>query len=203
MSTIDSLAQAFMKFPGIGTRQAKRFVYFLLAQDPRFLENLSQEIGELKKTIAQCTECYRFFPQTGVGSICAVCIHDADNSQLLVVEKDTDFESVQRSGGYTGRYFILGGTIPVLDKNPSDKIRIRELLARIEKGVEDGLSEVVIALSANPDGDATRDYVMKTLAPLSEKYGFTVTTLGRGLSTGTELEYSDSDTLRHAFKNRG
>lgn len=202
MSTIDSLAQAFMKFPGIGTRQAKRFVYFLLAQDPRFLENLSQEIGELKKTIAQCSECYRFFPQTGAGSVCLACTNDADNSQLLVVEKDTDFESVRKSGSYAGRYFILGGTIPVLEQNPSEKIRIRELLARIEKGIEDGLSEVVIALSANPDGDATRDYVMKVLAPVSAKYGFTITTLGRGLSTGTELEYSDSDTLRHAFKNR-
>ena len=57
MSTIDSLAQAFMKFPGIGTRQAKRFVYFLLAQDPQYLENLALDISELKKTITQCSEC--------------------------------------------------------------------------------------------------------------------------------------------------
>lgn len=202
MSTIDSLAQAFMKFPGIGTRQAKRFVYFLLAQDPHYLEKLASEIAEIKSTIAQCAECYRYYPRAGTQSLCTVCSSDADNSTLLVVEKDTDFDSMRRSGGYTGRYFVLGGTIPVLEQDPASKIRIRELVARIEKGIPDGLSEIILALSANPDGDATKNYIAKTLEPLSKKHNIKITTLGRGLSTGTELEYSDSDTLRNALKNR-
>lgn len=203
MSSIDNLVQSFIKFPGIGTRQAKRFVYFLLAQDPRFVDTLAHEIAELKKTIAQCSECFRFYPRSGIGTLCDVCMSDADHSTLLVVEKDTDFDSVRRSGSYTGRYFVLGGTIPVLERDPASKIRIRELLARIASGTADGLSEVILALSANPDGDFTREYVAKTLAPIAEKHSITITALGRGLSTGTELEYSDSDTLRHALKNRG
>ena len=202
MSTIDSLAQAFMKFPGIGTRQAKRFVYFLLAQDPQYLENLALDISELKKTIAQCSECYRFYPQTLNGTLCTQCLGDGDDTILLVVEKDTDFESVRRSGSYSGRYFVLGGTIPVLEKDPASKIRIRELMKRVEDGATNGLSEVVLALSANPEGDATRAYVSKMLDALSKKYGIAITSLGRGLSTGTELEYSDSDTLRNALRNR-
>jgi recombination protein RecR len=203
MSTIDSLAQAFMKFPNIGTRQAKRFVYFLLAQDPHYLEKLASEIAEIKNTIAQCTECYRYYPQSGIEmTLCGVCNSDADNSTLLVVEKDTDFDSMRRSGGYLGRYFVLGGTIPVLEQDPASKIRIRELTARIEKGVPEGLSEIILALSVNPDAEATRNYIIKVLAPIVKKYGLSITTLGRGLSTGTELEYSDSDTLRHALKNR-
>ena len=203
MSSIDNLAQLFMKFPGIGTRQAKRFVYFLLAQDPYFVESLAREIAELKKSIAQCESCFRFYPRTGVTNLCSTCAEDADNTTLLVIEKDTDFDSVKRSGSYTGRYFVLGGTIPVLERDPSLKIRIRELLARIERGAVDGLSEIILALSANPEGDFTREYVAKTLAPLAEKFSISITTLGRGLSTGTELEYSDSDTLKHALKNRG
>lgn len=191
-----------MKFPGIGTRQAKRFVYFLLAQDPQYVERLASDIAELKKSIAQCTECYRYFPRGDVEALCAVCSSDADNATLLVIEKDTDFDTVRRSGGYPGRYFVLGGTIPVLEQDPVSKIRIRELAARIEKGVPDGLSEIILALSVNPEGDATRNYIIKVLAPLVKKYGIHITTLGRGLSTGTELEYSDSDTLRHALKNR-
>lgn len=202
MSTIDSLAEVFMKFPGIGTRQAKRFVYFLLAQEPQYLENLASEIAELKKTIAQCSDCYRYFPQTGSSTLCAVCAGDTDNSTLLVVEKDTDFESVRRSGGYPGKYFILGGTIPVFEQDPASRIRIRELIARVERGAADGLSEIILALSANPDGDATRNYVAKMLEPIAKKFNIKVTALGRGLSTGTELEYSDSDTLRSAIKNR-
>ena len=141
MSSIDNLAQSFMKFPGIGTRQAKRFVYFLLAQDPYFVESLAREIAELKKSIAQCESCFRFYPRTGVINACSACAEDADNTTLLVIEKDTDFDSVKRSGSYTGRYFVLGGTIPVLERDPASKIRIRELLARIERGEVDGLSE--------------------------------------------------------------
>ena len=204
MSTIDNLSQLFTKFPGIGTRQAKRFVYFLLAQDPHFVENLAREISELQKTITQCTGCFRFYPRMmSVGTLCSVCVEDADSATLMVVEKDTDFDSVRRSGSYAGRYFILGGTIPVLEHDPASKIRIRELLRRIESGVGEGLSEVILAFSANPEGDFTRDYVARTLEPIAKKHAVIVTTLGRGISTGTELEYSDSDTLRHALKNRG
>ena len=212
MSNIDSLANAFMKFPGIGTRQAKRFVYFLLAQDPYYVDMLAREIAELKKSIVQCTACLRFYPRKGAGEsadsrlgrgLCSVCVDDADSSTLMVVEKDTDFDSVRRSGSYAGRYFILGGTIPVLERDPASKIRIRELLERIEGSAADGLTEIILALSVNPEGDFTRDYVIKALTPLTSQLGITITTLGRGLSTGTELEYSDGDTLRHALKNRG
>lgn len=192
-----------MKFPGIGTRQAKRFVYFLLAQDPRFLENLVREIGDLKNNIVQCSLCFRFYPHKNNVLTCDVCTSDADPSVLLVIEKDSDMENMRRSGGHAGRYFVLGGTIPVLERDPASKIRIRDLLTRIEHGTKEGLSEVILALSANVEGDFTRDYVAKTLEPLVQKHGMKITTLGRGLSTGTELEYSDSDTLRHALKNRG
>lgn len=202
MSNIDSLANAFMKFPGIGTRQAKRFVYFLLAQDPYYVDMLAREIAELKNSIVQCTACLRFYPRKGAGTLCNVCVDDADSSTLMVVEKDTDFDSVRRSGSYAGRYFILGGTIPVLEKDPASKIRIHELLLRIEGTASDGLTEIILALSVNPEGDFTRDYVEKALTPLAKQLGMTITTLGRGLSTGTELEYSDGDTLRHALKNR-
>ncbi len=192
-----------MKFPGIGTRQAKRFVYFLLAQNPHFVENLAYEISELKKNITQCNSCFRFYPSIGGGSVCDICIGENDSAVLLVVEKDMDFESMRRSGGYAGKYFILGGTIPVLERDPASKIRIRELLTRIEQGASEGLSEVILALSANPEGDFTREYVIKTLGPVLGQLSIAITTLGRGLSTGTELEYSDADTIKHALKNRG
>lgn len=203
MSSIDNLSQLFMRFPGIGTRQAKRFVYFLLAQDPYYLDTLAREIAALQRNITQCTACFRFYPRLGTSSLCNACVDDADSSTLMVVEKDTDFDSVRRSRSYAGRYFVLGGTIPILEKDPASKIRIRELVARVESGASEGLSEVILALSANPEGDFTREYVARTLEPIAQKLGIAVTTLGRGLSTGTELEYSDSDTLRHALKNRG
>lgn len=192
----------FMRFPGIGTRQAKRFVYFLLAQDPRFVDSLSREIALLKASIAQCASCFRFYPRAGSLNICTICASDADDTVLLVVEKDSDFESVKKSGGYAGKYFILGGTIPVLEADPASRIRIRELVARVQSGASEGLSEVILALSANPEGDFTREYVTKVLDPIVKELNIAITTLGRGLSTGTELEYSDGETLKHALKNR-
>lgn len=192
-----------MKFPGIGTRQAKRFVYFLLAQNPQYVADLAREIADLQRSIVQCSSCFRFYPRGGTGKECDVCVGDTDHATLLVVEKDTDFENIRRTGSYAGHYFILGGTIPLLAPNPASKIRMRELTARIEHGVTEGLSEVILALSATPEGDVTREYVTKTLEPLVQKHGLTITSLGRGISTGTELEYSDGDTLRHALKNRG
>ncbi len=204
MSSIDHLASLFMKFPGIGTRQARRFVYFLLARDPRFLETLAREIANLQHNVHQCTSCFRYYPRMEtVANICIACGDEADEALLMVVEKDSDFESVRKSGVFSGRYFILGGTLPILGEDPASKIRINELVQQIQKKGAEGLSEVILALSANPDGDTTREYVLQTLAPLSQEYGFTISSLGRGLSTGSELEYSDSDTLRHALKNRG
>lgn len=203
MSSIEHLATLFMKFPGIGTRQAKRFVYFLLAQNPHYVDELAREIENLKKNIAQCSSCFRFYQRTNTTSLCTICAGDSDNATLLVVEKDTDFESVKRSGTYAGKYFILGGTIPVLATDPASKIRIRELITRIEHGVPEGLSEIILALSVTPESDVTREYIIKTLEPIARKHHLSITTLGRGLSTGTELEYSDGDTLRYALKNRG
>ena len=180
-------------------------MYFLLAQNPHFVEQLAYEISLLQKSITRCELCFRFYSikMDKENNICDICINNTDNMTLLVVEKDTDFESVKRSGNYAGKYFILGGTIPVLTIDPASKIRINELVTRIRKGGVLGLKEVILALSSNPESDFTREYIIKILTPVANEIGIIITSLGRGLSTGTELEYSDRDTLHHALKNRG
>lgn len=209
MDSSKKLAEYFTKFPGIGPRQARRFVYFLLSQNDDFLSGLSSSLKELKGAVQQCASCYRFFEdppvQAGKNEICEVCSSpNTDSSILIIVEKDIDFENIKKSGVYNGRYFILGGLLPILEKNPAEKIRIRELVAETGKQISgSGLKETIIAFSASPEGDNTYQYVMKTLEPLSKKHGLKISCLGRGLSTGTELEYSDQDTLKNALKNRG
>lgn len=202
MNPIDTLTTLFMKFPGIGTRQARRFVYFLLNQNPRFLDDLTREIGVLKASLRQCKACYRYYPHTHGGVVCSLCT-EAEPEIMMVVEKDTDLEAVHKSGVHKGLFFVLGGTIPVLEKDPESRIRLRELEHRIEEAVEQGLGEVIFALSATPEGDFTRDYLTRSLLPLAERLQVRFTGLGRGLSTGSELEYSDAETLKQALKNRG
>ena len=88
---IDKLAELFESFPGIGRRQARRFVYYLLHKDQNYINELVAGIQNVKAEINQCTECYRFFPKNG-SPICEVCTQAKDSQQLAIVEKDADFE---------------------------------------------------------------------------------------------------------------
>ncbi|MEK7586213.1 MAG: toprim domain-containing protein [Patescibacteria group bacterium] len=203
MNPIERLAQMFKEFPGIGERQAKRFVYFLLHKNPTYVKELGDEILALKNSINQCPSCFLFF-QGSKGSMCETCSNTkTDHTTLLIVEKDADFESVRRSKNYDGMYFILGGLVPIVTKDTPSFIRIKELLKTIEDRVKkDNLKEVIIALSLNPQGEHTDMYLRELLSPLQKANKFNIVSLGRGLSTGTELEYSDSETIKNALRNR-
>lgn len=204
MDSLNKLTQYFSKFPGIGPRQSKRFVYHLLRQNKAHLNELAKTIAELKDDIRSCTLCRQyFFTKNKQVTLCSICSDASrDNSLLMIVEKDTDLESIEKSGIYHGYYFVLGGQLSALEKSPETKVRKNELLHTVEHHAKNDLEEIVIATSINPDGEGTMRYVSEELEPLSKKYSFTISTLGRGLSTGTELEYIDADTMKSAFENR-
>ena len=135
--------------------------------------------------------------------MCDVCLNPStDMSALMVVEKDADYDNIKKSGIYSGRYFILGGLVPIVEKETRKRIRVQELENAIKAQATQGLKEVVLALSLSPHGEHTDSYLRELLSPLTEKLDLTITSLGRGLSTGTELEYSDSDTIKNALRNR-
>lgn len=206
MDIIDRLTELFKEFPGIGERQAKRFVYFLMSRNPAYSENLSELILDLKKEIAQCKECFRFYIlNSRKDKVCDVCADPSiDSSILMVVEKDSDLESIKKSGIYHGKYFILGGLVPIVEKTTKSRVRIEELKNRIlnEKNKENNLKEIILAFSISPQGDHTDQYVREQIKNLCEKQNIIISSLGKGLSTGTELEYSDNDTLKNALRNR-
>ncbi|OHA88966.1 MAG: hypothetical protein A3C70_00445 [Candidatus Zambryskibacteria bacterium RIFCSPHIGHO2_02_FULL_43_14] len=200
MNSIDKLSEIFARFPGIGPRQAKRFVYFLLSRNGDYSGELVKAVQDLKKEIIQCSECMRYYAKNGYDSkLCSICADDTrDNSMLMIVPRDIDFEAVERSGSYKGYYFILGGVVPILEKEPEKRIRIKDLEFRIQEGKKKGLKEIILAMNANLDGENTAEFI-------KQKYhGSTLTfsTLGRGLSTGAELEYADPETLKNAFLHR-
>ena len=202
MDIIDKLTEIFKEFPGIGERQAKRFVYFLMSRTPAYAENLSSLITELKKEVAQCRECFRFFILNDKKEkLCDICTNNnVDSSTLMVIEKDSDLESIKKSRVYNGKYFVLGGLVPIVEKNTKSKIRIEELKNKISSRKE--IKEIILAFSLSPQGDHTDSYVREQLKDIADKQNIKLSSLGRGLSTGTELEYSDNDTLKNALKNR-
>ncbi|PIR38404.1 MAG: recombination protein RecR [Candidatus Zambryskibacteria bacterium CG10_big_fil_rev_8_21_14_0_10_42_12] len=204
MNDLDRLKELFSEFPGIGPRQAERFVYFILRKNGAYAENLSKAILGLKRHIRQCEDSYQYFFAQGDERLSPIARSQArDDSLLMIVEKDTDLENIERSASYSGRYFVLGGTVPILEKEPERRIRIRELKEIIKrKSTEKNIKEIILALSANPDGEHTATYIKEELEPVSKEYNIKITELGRGLSTGTELEYSDKETIRNALQYR-
>lgn len=197
MNSIDKLAELFKSFPGIGPRQARRFVYFLLSRNSGFSEELVRGIEGLKAEIRQCAECRRFFHSpTRQSVLCSICSNASrDASLLMLVPRDVDLEAVEKSSAYEGYYFVLGGVIPILEKEPEKRIRLTELEARLKNP---SIKEVILAMNANQDGEHTAEFIKERFKDAP----FSFSELGRGLSTGAELEYADPETLKNALLHR-
>ncbi len=199
MDPIERLSSLFQRFPGIGPRQAQRFVQFLLRSSAASRREFVDAVQSLGGKVVQCPDCMRF--HAGEQKLCSICANiERDLSSLAIVASDADLAALERSGTYRGRYFVLGGTISLASEKMSG-LRIKELFASIPERVEKGLQEVILAFPANPEGDATavrmrEELVEKVTPPL------TITTLGRGLSTGSELEYADPETIKSALESR-
>src|SRR3989344_3469527 len=169
MDIIDKLAEIFKEFPGIGERQARRFVYFLMFKNGEYSTNLSKLILDLKKETTKCKECFRFFNlRHGVDkNLCEICSNPStDSTLLMVIEKDSDLESVRKSRTYHGKYFILGGLVPIVEKNTKSRVRVEELKERIKRDAKDKekkLKEIILAFSLNPQGDHTDSYIREEL----------------------------------------
>jgi recombination protein RecR len=204
MDSIEKLTQLFEKFPGIGPRQARRFVQYLLSERQSFRAELADSVKQLASQTAQCKHCYRWFVKNGnKEGLCSVCASPGrDRSTLFIVEKDAEIENIERSG-FKGVYFCLGGTIPLASEEIPKYIRVHELVKRVdEDGSKHALKEIILGLSATTEGDHTRLILEEKLRPMSEGFNFKVTSLGRGLSTGSELEYADPDTIKSALSSR-
>jgi recombination protein RecR len=200
---MDELIEQFKQFPGIGPRQAKRFVHFLLTHDKSFADEFAENIKQSRSATHTCTQCYRLFLDSGA-DICNICSDDnRDTSTLLVVEDDADLDNIEDKHVYDGLYFVLGGTLPVVTDEPHKQIRIRKLFDRVQEDAKNGtLEEIILATSANPEGENTARFITNKLRPLVDTYDLTISELGRGLSSGTELEYVDENTIKHALKGR-
>lgn len=220
MNPIDRLMQSFERFPGIGPRQARRFVQYLLSEGAGYRADLADTIKKLGVESRQCAACFRWFvgaegstlksPGVKVEPYCSICNSTSRDSGLLfVVEKDADVDNVERSG-FKGLYFVLGGTIPLAAEAPQKHVRMKELFKRIEAdgssnlpaGKAGKLKEVILGLSATTEGDHTRLLLQEKMLPIAEAFAFKLTSLGRGLSTGSELEYADPDTIASALNSR-
>ena len=204
MSDLDKLISLFETFPGVGGRQARRFAFHVLTLPENDTKELARLIENLNATVTECQSCHRFFSTTQAETVCAICAaNNRDHSRLLVVERDTDIQAIERASMYDGLYFVLGGTVPLLNNKQNHKLRGGALKATVEARInENQLSEVILGFSINPDGENTARFVESILDPLLKQVDGKISYLGRGLSTGSELEYADAETIKNALQNR-
>ncbi len=203
MDSLDRLARMFRDFPGIGERQAMRFVHFLLSSHSDYKKDLLRAISELDHKVTQCVECFRYFEEDG-HERCDICESShTDKSVLLVLEKDADVKAIVASRAYQGGIFIIGSVLPLGATDTKKTFRRDELLKRIEAGVKSGvLKEVILGFSLTPHGEHTTDILRQMIQMSPSAQSLKVSSWGKGFSTGTEVEYSDSETLLSALENR-
>lgn len=204
MNPLDKLISYFENFPGIGARQARRFAFHILTMTEEETKEFSALVSGLQESVTECASCRRFFAKNeGPSEICELCASPTrDQSKLLVVERDTDIRSIERSGVYDGLYFVLGGTVPLLESRENKKLRGGGFKRIVEARLNAGLTEVILGFSINPDGDNTGRFVESIIREIDGSDKIKVSHLGRGLSTGSELEYADPETLKNALQNR-
>jgi recombination protein RecR len=185
---IDELA----KLPGIGPKTASRLAYFLLRSGREEAIGLAEAILEVKERVVLCSTCFNITEQNP----CAICTdQQRDHRLVCVVEEPLDVVALERTGEYHGLYHVLHGAISPVDGIGPDRLRIRELIARVKAEPPD---EVILAMNPNIEGDATAMYLARQLTPL----GVTVTRPASGLPVGGDLEYADEVTLGRALNGR-
>jgi len=189
---IQDLIASLGKLPGIGPRSAERLALHLVQSETDSVRSLADALLRARERIRQCPSCGGLTEQTP----CAICTDPhRDGGLLCVVERPTDVLSIEKSGGYRGRYHVLGGRISPLSGVGPEDLRIAEMEARLEG---ESVREVVLALASDVEGDATSHYLAKRLA----SRGVKVTRLAHGLPVGSGLEFADELTLSRAFEGR-
>lgn len=186
------LAEKFASLPGIGMKSAQRLAYHVMSMDDDSVKDFAQALINAKKNVHSCKCCQNLTEK----ELCPICSDgERDGRVICVVEGPKDVTAFERTREYNGVYHVLHGLLSPMDGITPDKLRIRELLARISAG---GVEEVIMATNPTVEGDATAMYVAGLLKPM----GIKVTRLAFGLPVGGILEYADEITLFKALENR-
>lgn len=187
-----NLTRELRRLPGIGPRSAERIALWLLGGKDARPSQLAAAIALAAETIRPCKRCGFF----AVDDLCEICLQPARaGRELCVVEQATDILPLERSGAFAGLYHALGGRLAPLDHVGPDELRIDVLVRRVS---DEKPSEIILALSADVEGEATTNYLVEILAPL----GVPVSRIAHGLPAGGGLEHADQVTLQRALSGR-
>ena len=189
---IEKLVTELMKLPGIGRKTAQRLAFFILAMPSEEAKGISKAINEVKEKARFCTKCFNITDT----DLCSICSSNSrDGSKLCVVEEPSNILVIERSGSFKGLYHVLLGALSPIDNMTPEKLKIKELVERIEK---DGIKEIILATNPNTKGEMTAQYIRELLKPFDIK----VTRIAYGLPMGGDIEFADEVTLSKALEGR-
>ena len=191
-ASIQNLINHISRLPGIGEKTAERLALHILRGSRQEAEQLANSILNIKDRVKLCSRCFALSDS----ETCSLCSDPArDPLFLCVVEQPADMVAVEKSGAFRGMYHILSGALSPMNGIGPEDIRIRELIARVEK---DQVKEVLLATGTNVEGEATASYIAQIL----EKYHIQVTRIASGVPMGGDLKYVDQVTLKRALETR-
>ena len=177
--------------------EASRFVFFLSKQPKEYIESFIQSLQSMSTEVNLCSNCN--LPGLKKNNLCTICSDSRrDKKTIYVVEKEGDALNLEKTNIHNGVYFVLGKNISPVEKTQSAKEQVKNLVKKLKRETN---PEVILALNNTREGNFTAMYI-KEMFKENELNNVTLTSLGRGLSTGSELEYADEETLRSAMESR-
>jgi recombination protein RecR len=196
IAPVARLIEEFSKLPGVGTKTAQRLTYHVLRASTDDARAFAAALVAIKEEVAYCSICCNI-TEAGVDP-CDICADPRrDASRICVVEEPLDVLAIERTGEFRGRYHVLHGAISPIDGIGPERLRVRELIARVEGGSGE-VQEVILATNPNLEGEATAMYLADLLGP----HVAAVTRIARGLPVGGDLEYADDVTLIRSLQGR-
>lgn len=188
---ISQLIEQLASLPGIGVKTAQRLAFYIIDLPEDRVKKLADTIVGAKHTIRYCKQCLTLTDQ----EFCPICSNPARNQKMImVVENPRDMSAYEKTGKYEGVYHVLHGAIsPMLGIGPGE-IKLKELMLRLEKEVD----EVIIATNSSLEGETTAMYISKLIKPT----GIKVSRIASGVPVGGDLEYIDEVTLLRALEGR-
>ncbi len=180
------------KFPGIGPKSAEKLSSYILNLDAESFQQFIDAMEQMKQKVHRCQRCFHMTEDQW----CHICSDTSRNQhQLCIVEESRDLVSIEKSGVYQGLYHVLQGVLRPVEGINADRIRIKELLQRIQ---QEPIQEIIMATNLTYDGELTALYLARELKSFSVK----VTRIASGLPMGSDLEFADQLTIKSAFKGR-
>lgn len=191
---LENVIEALGALPGVGSRTAERYAYYLLKAHPTYSQKIADNLDGLHSGVGFCKKTFALVP---AGQELSDLYTDANRDKRLVavVAEPFDILALEKTGQFKGTYHVLGGLVSPIDGITPEQLHIKELLQRIE---DDKVKEIILGTNASVEGESTALYIQQQIGSRKVK----ITRLARGLPVGVDLEYADQITLGRALEGR-